>query len=181
MSAHAAGHGRQHKLRFSPRARAAIYSILGAAWVTGLGWLVLRHFLRRPGEFGLVPHPLEPWAQRLHGASAFAALSLMGMLWTTHVVRAWRRHLRPPSGFAVLAVLAALAVTGYLLYYVGSEDARARIALAHWVIGLAGPLLLIVHVCQRGRERRRRAFARAINPRLRRSTRSAAGEGREEG
>jgi len=113
MTSHAAGHGRHHKLQFSPRARAAIYSVLGATWVTGLGWLVLRHFFRRAGEFGLVPHPLEPWAQRLHGGSAFAALSLMGMLWTTHVVRAWRRHLRPPSGFAVLVVLAALAVTGY--------------------------------------------------------------------
>ena len=157
MTSPAGSHGRAHKLQFSVRARIAIYSILGAAWVTGFGWLILHRFLRRPGEFGLVPHPLEPWAQRLHGASAFTALWLAGVLWTAHVVPAWRRKTRPPSGIAVLVVLVTLALTGYLLYYVANEDVRGGIALAHWAIGLAGPAPLIVHVLERRRQRRRTA------------------------
>ncbi len=149
MTAHGVRHGHSHRLQFSVSARVATYSILGTTWITGLGWLLLHRFFRRAGEFGLVPHPLEPWAQRLHGASAFAALCLLGALWVAHVLPAWRRKSRPLSGIAVLATLLALAVTGYVLYYMGSEDARARVAVVHWVIGLAAVAPLLIHVLRR--------------------------------
>jgi hypothetical protein len=46
----------------------------------------------------------------------------------------------------VVAVLAALAVTGYALYYIAGEQSRPVRSSAHWIIGLAFPMLLIAHI-----------------------------------
>ncbi|NIO41107.1 MAG: hypothetical protein GTO41_13585, partial [Burkholderiales bacterium] len=51
-------------------------------------------------------------------------------------------------------VMVTLTVTGYLLYYVGSDPVRDVLAIAHWGVGLGLPLLTIWHVW-RGRVWRR--------------------------
>jgi len=134
---------------FPRRALETTYAILAATWLTGAVWLLLHHFMRRQGELGIVPHPLEPWTLKLHGASAFAALWLAGFLWSSHIIPAWRRMRRPASGITLAVLFAGLIVSGYLLYYVGDESWRARVALAHWLVGLALPLSLIAHVLDR--------------------------------
>jgi hypothetical protein len=138
---------------FSKRSLRTTHAILAATWLTGAAWLLLHYFLWRQGELGLGPHPFEPWSLKLHGASAFAALWLAGFLWSSHIVPAWTRMRRPASGVTLAALLAALIVSGYLLYYLGDESWRARVALVHWIVGLALPLSVVAHVLDRRRAR----------------------------
>ena len=128
-----------------------MYGIVGLLWASGIGWLVFHYFLRQVGEFGAMPHPLEAWWLRLHGAAAFASLWLIGVLWAIHLVPAWNAR-RRNSGIVLGVALALLVLSGYLLYYVGGDAARAAIALAHWLIGVVLPLPLLLHGL-RGRSR----------------------------
>ncbi len=113
--------------RLPARRELAVYVVLGALWITGAVWLLLRYFMRPTGEFGEMPHPLEPWTMRLHGLAAFAVLWLLGQLWIVHIVPSWRSH-RRSTGILLSAIMGALIVTGYLLYYAG-DGARARVDL----------------------------------------------------
>lgn len=142
---HSPAHPGSGRARLSPRREALVYIILGVLWASGIGWLVFHYFLRQATEFGLLPHPLETWWLRLHGAAAFATLWLIGVLWAIHLVPAWKAR-RRLSGVALTALLALLALSGYLLYYASGDDARAAIALLHWIIGAALPLALLPHV-----------------------------------
>jgi len=49
-----------------------------------------------------------------------------------------------------------LAATGYALYYFSSDENAAWLPLLHWVVGLAVPFALIVHILA-GRQRPPRA------------------------
>ncbi|MEO6341749.1 MAG: hypothetical protein ABIO49_01245 [Dokdonella sp.] len=136
----------------SQRREALVYIILGVLWASGIGWLVFHYFLYQTTEFGLLPHPLETWWLRLHGAAAFATLWLIGLLWAIHLVPAWKAR-RRTSGIVLGVLLAVLVLSGYLLYYASGDDARVAIALLHWIIGAALPLAVLPHVL-RGRHAR---------------------------
>ncbi|MEO7062976.1 MAG: hypothetical protein ABI082_04275 [Dokdonella sp.] len=151
------------RARLPPRREALVHVVLGTVWISGVGWLVFHYFLRQASEFGELPHPLETWWLRLHGAAAFATLWLLGMLWVIHLVPGWRAR-RRSSGIVLAGMLALLSVSGYLLYYAGGDDARAAIALVHWVVGAALPLFLLPHVL-RGRQPRSQGNARTTRRR----------------
>jgi hypothetical protein len=136
------GHGVRGRL---PRRREiAVYSVLGALWLSGVAWLVLRYFLRPAGELGELPHPLEPWTMRVHGLVAFAALWLLGQLWIVHIVPSWRAH-RRNSGILLSALMSVLLITGWLLYYATGDRVREIASLVHWTIGLALVVPLLLH------------------------------------
>ena len=139
-------HPHQPGLRLSPRRKRALYAILGATWVTGILWLVFHYLLSIEGEFGAVPHPLEIWWLRLHGAGAFATLWLCGLLWAAHVRPALARPGRRRSGLLLLGMLVILAASGYLLYYAGDDRWRDAARWLHWLIGIALALVLGIHV-----------------------------------
>jgi hypothetical protein len=44
------------------------------------------------------------------------------------------------SGVAAGAMLLSLAMTGYLLYYLGDDAQRLAASIAHWTMGLAAPV-----------------------------------------
>lgn len=146
---HHPGHPTSTKGRLSRRREVLVYVVLGTLWASGAGWLIFHYFLHQASEFGELPHPLEAWWLRLHGAAAFAALWLLGLLWAVHLVPAWNAR-RRSSGIVLSAITAMLAVSGYLIYYVGAESARAWIVLAHWLLGLAVIVPLLLHAL-RGR------------------------------
>ncbi len=114
-------------------------------WTSGVLWLVFHYFMVRQGEFGPERSPLEPWWLKLHGAFAFAALWIGGLLWGLHVVNGWRQNRRRWSGGALFGGFLALILTGYLLYYIGDDQPRAVVSLIHWIIGLAIPVAYAVH------------------------------------
>jgi hypothetical protein len=135
--------------------RRAIYAVLILLAGSGMAWLAAHYFLRSHGEFGEAIHPLEPWSMKLHGAAAMATLFFIGSVMNSHIRRAQRTGRNLAAGWTLIAALAALAVTGYGLWYIAGEDSRGIWSVAHWLIGLAFPVLLIWHIAH-GRSLRRR-------------------------
>ena len=118
------------------RRRWAVYITAAGLWASGALWLVAHYFLIRQGEYGPETSPAEPWSLDVHGGFAMASLWIAGLLWGVHVLRGWRSRRRRWSGGLLLCILLVLAVTGYLLYYLGDEGLRAIASLVHWVVGL---------------------------------------------
>jgi hypothetical protein len=136
--------------RLSRRHQRWVWSILGLAWASGAIWLVFHYGFVQHGEFGDLPHPLEGWSLRLHGAAAFASLWLLGLLWGLHITRAWPTKKRRATGIVMLSAAGVLVLSGYLLYY-GGETLRDIAAPLHWVLGLLALPLAIVHMRRRRR------------------------------
>jgi hypothetical protein len=47
---------------------------------------------------------------------------------------------------ALSSLVLLLTLSGYALYYFGSEDARPWISVLHWGIGIVAPLVLVWHI-----------------------------------
>jgi len=152
----AAGQPYRAALRLSRRRRWTVYAVGLLLWASGALWLLLHYFLMGKGEFGDVPHPFEPWSLRVHAAMAFAAMWTFGLVWGVHIVAGWRTRRQRASGGLAVAVLVWLIGTGYLLYYLGDEQWRSGALIAHWLVGLALPVLLGIHIVL-GRRRRHAA------------------------
>lgn len=69
----------------------------------------------------------------------------MGFLWGTHVVMRWRLKRHRKSDGLMFGVMGLMSVTGYLLYYLSTDEVRAPTAVVHWGIGSGLPLVLWVH------------------------------------
>ena len=134
-----------HEVRLSPRHEHWVVGVSALTLVSGVAWVVLHFLVARPDDFGIVRHPLEPWLLRLHGAAAMLALVMLGTLLRPHVLTAWRTHRHRLSGGVVAASALLLTLTGYGLYYAGSETLRPWISASHWLIGIAALPALIVH------------------------------------
>jgi hypothetical protein len=152
-------------IRFGHRHKRILYAVFTLLWTSGALWLAFHYFLRVPGEFGDVAHPLEKWWLRLHGLMAFAVLVAIGSVLPIHARRAWHLKKNRASGAAMKSIFLWMALTGYALYYFASDANEAWLPLLHWVAGLALPLMLVVHI-RRGRARPQTASGRVSRNRL---------------
>jgi hypothetical protein len=137
---------RHVNLRLERWHRLCIYAICAWLLVTGLLWLAAHYFLQPSGEFGAGVHPLEPWAMKLHGAGAMFILFFLGSLMNSHIRRALKSGRNLSSGWFMIAACTALIVTGYALYYLASEETHRVWSAVHWIVGLAFPLLIVLHI-----------------------------------
>jgi len=94
------------------RRRWALYIIGVGVWLSGGLWLVFHYFLIQQGEFGPSTNPLEPWCLKLHGAFAFAAVWIFGLLWGIHISRLWPHKRKRWSGGIMTTVFALLILSG---------------------------------------------------------------------
>jgi hypothetical protein len=145
-------------VRLSAGHRQWVYWTAAALFASGALWLVFHYFLQVEGQFGPAPHPLEQWWLRMHGAAAMLALVVVGSLLPIHLRRGWHQRRNLPLGIMLSSVLLLLTLTGYALYYVGSEDARPWIGVLHWGIGMLAPFALVWHIA------RGRTAARPVQP-----------------
>ena len=120
-----------------------------ALWITGAVWLILHNFAQVEGEFGIVPHLLEPVMLQLHGFVLIPALLSFGGILFGHIGNGWNYRKNKISGVIMLAALILLIGTGYVLYYTGSDIMRQASSLAHWITGLAAPLVFLKHSVKR--------------------------------
>jgi hypothetical protein len=139
------------------RHRYLVWPIVAGVWLSGVLWLVFHNYLVQRGEFGLTANPLELWWLRAHGAFAFASLWLLGFLSVAHVGARWEWRRQRRSGLILLGVYIWLVLSGYLLYYAGSDQLRAAVSLGHWTVGLAALFFLLLHRRIRRRLRAPRA------------------------
>lgn len=146
-----------HRFLLPRWARLGVYGTGLTCLLTGLGWLILHHFVQIEGEFGPASSPLEHPALIAHGVTAAAMTWLFGLLWLTHIRRAWHARRNRRSGGTMVVLLGWLCLSGLGLYYVGHETARAWIGNGHWVAGLFAAFWLPIHIW-RGR-RAIRAFS----------------------
>ena len=136
-----------------------IYLAVAVLVLSGLVWLAGRYGLRPDPE---LPHPLEAWALKLHGAAAMLGLLALGSVLPQHVRFAWRARRNRMSGATILSLAGALIVTGYGLYYAADENLRPWISLGHWGSGLVLPAGMIWHVVAGRRKKKRAAPERSV-------------------
>lgn len=123
-----------------------MYGICVWLLTSGVLWLLLHYLMRPVGEFGDTMHPFEPWSMKLHGAGAMLGLFFIGSLLNLHIRRALKARRNLASGWAIIGVQAILTISGYGLYYLASEQSRPIWSVLHWGVGLAFPIVMIVHV-----------------------------------
>jgi hypothetical protein len=128
--------------RISAYAVLALCAFSGAAYILGHELNILREMLASRSV--LVTH----------GVSAFLMLIVIGSVLPTHVRVAWRARKNRLTGLLMFAVMAALAVSGLMLYY-GAEESRDVSLWTHWLIGSATFLVFPLHAII-GREAKRR-------------------------
>jgi hypothetical protein len=126
--------------------RRTIYGVGLATWLTGGVWLVYKYFVRVVDEFGFEnPHPQQRLWLIAHAAASLIAVWLFGLLWHHHIARGWENRLRRGTGGTLFGVIAWLALSGCALYYIGSDNARNLVSLAHWIVGLAAIGAYLLH------------------------------------
>jgi len=138
-------------VRLDPRFRRAVYAAVTALLVTGVAWI---------GADALKDSANgEAWQQvaanllMCHGGVAMVTLMFLGALVPLHIGRAWRARRNLATGTVMASLNAALVVTAFGLYYLGSDSARPWWSGVHIGVGLALPGLFLIHVW-RGRKRR---------------------------
>ena len=119
------------------------YATFAALAGSGALWLVVQYLLQTPDD---APNPLAVWLMRIHGAVAMLALIFIGTLVTAHVLPALRRRCNRWTGVAMIATVVVLTLSGYALYYAGSDWTRSLASITHWVIGLLAVPGLVLHI-----------------------------------
>jgi cyanate permease len=146
-------------VRLDPRLRWTLYIVFGALFLSGALWLIADQ-LKESDE---IWQETAVYLLMLHGGTAMLALLLLGALAPLHIGRGWRSDRNRVTGSAMVTVNAVLIITAFGLYYLGSDAVRPWTSRVHYGIGLALPILLLVHVL-RGRWTAARQAADARAP-----------------
>jgi hypothetical protein len=86
------------------------------------------------------------------------SLLVLGTMIPLHLRRGWKAHRNRFTGVSITVGCGLLVASGYALYYVGDDVLRQISVVAHDILGLGLPALLVWHIW-RGRAARMR-----VNP-----------------
>jgi len=136
-------HPRPDSIRLKRLQRYSLYAVLTLLFLSGVEWTYWNYLAASPGDFET---SAKAWAMKIHGAAAMAVLVLIGMLLSGHVRFAWRARRNRANGSIFLSAFAVLTITGYGLYYAGGEILRGWTSWIHLAVGLALPILLLIHI-----------------------------------
>ena len=128
------------------RYQIGIYALSAGLFLSGVLWLYFHYFVRVVDQFGFEnPHPAQGKLLILHAAFALPSVWIFGFLWRSHVKPAWRAQLKRVSGGSIWMLVLLMGLSGYALYYIGSERIRDIVSVTHWVLGIAAGIALPVH------------------------------------
>ena len=136
-------HPRPDSIRLKRLQRYSLYAVLALLFLSGVAWTYWNYLAASPGDFETSG---KAWTMKIHGAAAMAVLVLIGMLLSGHVRFAWRARRNRANGSVFLGAFAVLTITGYGLYYAGGEMLREWTSWIHLALGLALPILLLIHI-----------------------------------
>ena len=131
-----------------PMQKRLLYGATALLWLSGALWLYYKYFGQVQGDYGLQASPAQPILLEIHGAAAMAFLMLFGSLLIQHVPVGWKQNRQRPSGVSVITLCGVLILTGWGLYYLGSDHFRRWTSWTHSILGLALPILIWIHVRQ---------------------------------
>jgi hypothetical protein len=138
-------------MRIAASLRISLYGATVLLLASGLTWLVARYL----SHARWLPAGLATTSMQIHGAASMAMLVFTGSAVALHAPAGWRDRKNRGSGIAVSAALIIITVTGYCLYYLGDDSARAIASFSHWLLGLAVLPLFLWHAsrdrCENGR------------------------------
>jgi hypothetical protein len=131
-------------LRLDDRVRRGLYGVFSVLFLTGVVWLVADALKDSPsGEFW---QGISASVLMIHGGVAMVALVLLGALIPIHVLRGWRSRRNRVAGAAMVAANVLFVATAFGLYYAGSDTWRPWLSDVHIAVGLAFPVLIVIHV-----------------------------------
>ena len=130
-------------LRLDPVLRYALYVAFAVLFVTGAVWLIADRLKESDSEFW---QEAAATLLMVHGGSAMITLMMLGALVPVHMRYGWRKRKNLVTGITAATVNAALIVTAFGLYYLGSDAVRPWMSDVHTVLGLATPPLLFAHI-----------------------------------
>lgn len=144
---------RREALQLSRRHLAWLYSATAILWATGAAWVWIAMFSRDETNPGAAA--ARPWLMKVHGGFAMVLLVVLGTLIPLHIRRGWRNRMNRKTGGGLVTTFVVLIATGYGLYYLGGEATRQAASQIHWIVGLAVPAIIAVHIWagRRGRTR----------------------------
>jgi hypothetical protein len=131
----------ERSTRLAASLRYGLYGTGVALFASGAAWLYVRYGIAAVSR----PRGALSVSMQVHGAAAMVALALIGAVTALHVKAAWQDRKNIASGSVLAAGLLLIAITGYLLYYVGNDSLRALASAGHWILGGAAPLALWWH------------------------------------
>ena len=144
-------------MKLPPAYRGWLYGTSSALFISGVAWVILhRVSLAHEDATRNWSAALEPWLLKLHGAAAMSFLVVLGALLPIHILKGMATRKNLVSGLVLLGLTGLLTVTGYALYYIGSDTARSFASLLHTWVGVGAPAFLIWHLfSHQGRPRAR--------------------------
>jgi 4-amino-4-deoxy-L-arabinose transferase-like glycosyltransferase len=121
----------------------------GILWLSGAAWVLLHYFGEIQGEFGPETNPAQPWLLKLHGLVLIPAILVFGSLLVAHIPKGWNDKGQRIGGIVVTGILVTLIISGYMLYYAGSDALREWSSTLHWIIGILLPVGFLWHYSHR--------------------------------
>lgn len=94
----------------------------------------------------LTPGPAAAMLMKIHGGIAMLVLVLLGTLIIQHIPTGWTSLKNRRSGTVLIGSLGWLTLSGYLLYYAGSESLRSFASRSHLWVGVAACVVVALHV-----------------------------------
>ena len=120
--------------------------LLSVCWVSGVLFYALDKWFISEGDYGPVKHSWQYPTLQVHAAVSFFIIIGFGHMLGAHIPRMWRLKHKYKTGVALIIFLVFLILTTYGLYYIAHPYAREVIANMHFIMGLALPAILAIHI-----------------------------------
>lgn len=131
-------------IRLSQALQCTLYLAVTLLLLSGLIWLLADWRANDPEQ--LWPAAGKAWSMKVHGSAVWITVFATGIIYNRHIRLSWQLKRNRRMGIGLASVLGWLALSGYLLYYVGGEELRHFASIGHWLAGLLLPLTLALHV-----------------------------------
>ncbi len=132
--------------KLNPALKLILLISIGALFISGIAWIVTNSFFYSESDYGITPSTLEPIFLSVHGIIAPIFLIAFGALFPTHISKAYKAKANLKNGLSLLAIIFILIITGYLLYYTGSDGIRRYSSLIHSVLGALLVPAIYLHI-----------------------------------
>lgn len=126
--------------------RVTLYTLLGALFLTGCLWLIVRYFMSQQTEFGPQNSPVQHLALKIHAFFVMPFCFIIGSLLLQHIRRAFQAQKNIYSGTVLLLTILILVITAYGLDYISNEESHVTWSLVHWILGSSLPIILWLHI-----------------------------------